>query len=554
MLIYFDLRQHLEQTIKRIYGNLTGLKPAQIHSMEQLYRRRLSPDSALTHDLARNLTEISFEIRRQVGILLGRRGATEYVIVGDQKGIVIPDLERLRASGLRLKGLRLVHTHLKQESLTRDDLNDLALLRLDMVIAVEVDQNGLPGKIHSAYLIPENPEGKFWEILPPSPSSQQIVPDFSVFVRALEDEFVKAQRTRKVESQNRAILVRVEISAEDDGAIQELKELADTAGVKVFDVFRQRRNQIDSSYVLGKGKLSELVIRALQIGANLLIFDQELTAAQVRSIADATDLKVIDRTQLILDIFAQRAHSREGKLQVELAQLRYLLPRLMTKNTAMSRLTGGIGGRGPGETKLEINRRRVRDRIRRLEQDLEKVQKEREQRRVKRARAGLPIISIIGYTNAGKSTLLNALTQSGVFTENRLFATLDPKSSRLRFPREREAVITDTVGFIRDLPKELLAAFRSTLEELNEADLLLHVVDISSPEFESHIRAVEKILEELELQNKPTLRVFNKEDRVPDKVMLSSLSSRFEAIPISALKPDSLYPLLEKMESLIAEP
>ena len=539
-------------TIKRIYGNLTGLKPAQIHSMERLYRRRVPAESALTHDLAKNLSEISFQIGRQIGVLLNRRGENECVIVGNQKGLVIPDLERLRASSLRLKGLRLVHTHLKQEALTHDDLNDLALLRLDMIVAVEIDRNGLPAKIHSAYLIPENSEGKFWEILPPTPSSQPVVPDFSVFIRALEDEFIKTQRTRKVESQNRAILVRVEISDEDDGAIQELKELADTAGVRVFEVFRQRRHQIDSSYVLGKGKLSELVIRALQIGANLLIFDRELTPAQVRSISDATDLKVIDRTQLILDIFAQRAHSREGKIQVELAQLRYLLPRLVTKNTAMSRLTGGIGGRGPGETKLEINRRRVRDRIRRLELDLEKVQKEREQRRAKRSRTGLPVISIVGYTNAGKSTLLNALTRSGVFTENRLFATLDPKSSRLRFPRDREAVITDTVGFIRDLPRDLFAAFRSTLEELNQADLLLHVVDISAPEFESHMRAVEKILEELELQNKPTLRVFNKEDLLPDKVALSSLALRFEAIPISALKPDTLYPLLEKMESLVA--
>lgn len=475
------------------------------------------------------------------------------MIVGDQKGIIIPDLERFRASTLRLKGLRLVHTHLKQEPLTRDDLNDLALLRLDMVIAIGIDQNGMPGLIHSAYLIPENPEGKFWEILPPSSSSQQVVPDFSAFIRALEDEFVKAQRTRKVESQNRAILVRVETSQEDESAIQELKELAETAGVGVFDVFRQRRNQIDSSYVLGKGKLSELVIRALQIGANLLIFDRELTAAQVRSISETTELKVIDRTQLILDIFAQRAHSREGKIQVELAQLKYMLPRLMTKNTAMSRLTGGIGGRGPGETKLEINRRRVRDRIRKLEDDLVRIQREREQRRAKRTRFGLPIISIVGYTNAGKSTLLNTLTQSRVFTENRLFATLDPKSSRLRFPREREAIITDTVGFIRNLPRELFAAFRSTLEELKDADLLLHVIDISNPEFENHIQAVEKILAELDLQSKPILRVFNKEDLFSNKSALSFLSSRFEAVPISALKPETLLPLLQKMESLIAE-
>ena len=278
--------------------------------------------------------------------------------------------------------------------------------------------------------------------------------------------------------------------------MRELKELAESCGVEVFDAITQHRQEIDPKYLMGKGKLSDVVIRALQIGANLLIFDHELTPAQVRSITDFTELKVIDRTQVILDIFAQRAHSRDGKIQVELAQLKYLLPRLIEKNTAMSRLTGGIGGTGPGETKLEINRRRVRDKIHRLEEGLKNIQKGRNTRRSSRERAGLPVVSIVGYTNAGKSTLLNALTNSNVLVEDRLFATLDPKSSRLRFPRDTEAVITDTVGFIRNLPKELFAAFRATLEELHEADVLLHLIDVSNPDFEDHIVAVEKILEE----------------------------------------------------------
>lgn len=496
------------------------------------------------------MSDISRETGRQIGLLLDRRGETDYVIVGDSRGIVIPDLERFRASSPRLKGLRLVHTHLKQEPLTRDDLNDLALLRLDMVSAVEVLPDGLPGKVHSAYLVPENPGGKFWELLEPVPSSRLDL-NFTAFIRALEDEFVKVQRTRRVEAANRAILVGVESDHRYAGSLEELRELAESSGVQVFDVLRQRRDQIDPRYVLGKGKLSELVIRALQIGANLLIFDRELTAAQVRSIGDMTEIRVIDRTQLILDIFARRAHSREGKIQVELAQLRYLLPRLMTKNTAMSRLTGGIGGRGPGETKLEINRRRVHDRIRRLEQDLAEIQQERGRRRAKRTRVGLPIISIVGYTNAGKSTLLNTLTKSNVFTEDRLFATLDPKSSRLRFPREREAIITDTVGFIRDLPKELFAAFRATLEELNEADLLLHVVDVSNSDFESHIDSVEMILAELDLRQKPSITVFNKEDRVADKSFLRNMCSRYDAISLSARDPATLHPLLERILKFI---
>ncbi|HOO89606.1 MAG TPA: GTPase HflX, partial [Syntrophales bacterium] len=363
-------------------------------------------------------------------------------------------------------------------------------------------------------------------------------------------QFARRQRVRKVDSTERAILVRVETDPlfDSEASMEELKELARSAGVEVFDTIIQHRHTYDPKYLMGKGKLSDIVIKALQIGSNLLIFDHELSPAQVRSITDFTELKVIDRAQLILDIFAHRAHSREGKVQVELAQMQYLLPRLATKNTAMSRLTGGIGGTGPGETKLEINRRRARDRIGRLKKELKEIQKGRFQRRRLRQKRTLPIISIIGYTNTGKSTLLNALTQSSVLTENLLFATLDPKSSRLRFPRDREAIITDTVGFIRNLPKELASAFRASLEELDEADLLLHVIDVSNPDFEEQILAVENILEELDLQTKKSIRVFNKVDIFPDRDMLDNLCRRFDALPISALNPDTFPPLLAKME------
>lgn len=504
--------------------------------------------------MARNLTEISREVNRQVGLLVSRKGDVLFVIVGDHRGIVIPDLARHRFASTRLKGLRLIHTHLNSEPLSRDDLTDLALLRLDLVCAVETDAKGLPGKVHTAHLIPENPEGRYWLLLEPR-SAAELELNFLDFIQALEEELAGKQKTRKVDATERAILVRVETSALHDSraSLDELEELAASAGVQVFDRVVQRRDRGDPRFLMGRGRLSDLVIKALQMGANLLIFDHELSAAQVRSITDFTEIRVIDRTQLILDIFAQRAHSREGKIQVELAQLKYLLPRLMTKNTAMSRLTGGIGGRGPGETKLEINRRRVRDRILHLERQLEGIRKGRNQRRVGRERTGLPVVSIVGYTNAGKSTLLNALTKSNVFTEDRLFATLDPKSSRLRFPRDREAVITDTVGFIRDLPSDLFAAFRATLEELHEADMLLHVIDIGNPDFENHIAAVEKILAELQIHDKPTLRVFNKEDLFADKELLARLCARFQAVAISALRPETLFPLLEKMEALISE-
>jgi GTP-binding protein HflX len=528
------------------------LKPEQIRRLEQIYRRRVPPEQIVTHELARHLTALSREINRQIGILITRRGEIACVIAGSHKDILIPDLDRFRAASTRFRGLRLIHTHLNGEALTGDDLTDLALLRLDLICAVEAGEDGLPGYAHTAHLIPENPDGKYWSVSAPVRPSEMDL-NFTAFIQALEGEFTKKQKTRKVDSTDRAILVRVETDPlhDSENALHELTELARSCGVEVFDTLIQHRREPDPRFLLGKGKLSDLVIRAMQIGANLLVFDHELSPAQIRSIGDVTEMKVIDRTQVILDIFALRAHSREGKLQVELAQLKYLLPRLATKNTAMSRLTGGIGGRGPGETKLEINRRRVRDRIHRLERELQGIEKARDQRRVKRERRGIPVISIVGYTNAGKSTLLNTLTKSNVFTEDRLFATLDPKSSRLRFPRDTEAIITDTVGFIRDLPKDLFAAFRATLGELHEADVLLHLIDVSNPDFENHIAAVEKILEELDIITKPTIRVFNKEDNVSDKELLSSLCRRFDAIAVSALNPDTLSPLLKKLENLV---
>jgi len=318
--------------------------------------------------------------------------------------------------------------------------------------------------------------------------------------------------------------------------------------VIVLDEMVQHREQYHSKYLIGSGKLEELTVRAMQLGADTLIYDHELTPAQVSAIEDYTGLKVVERSQLILDIFAQRAQSREGKIQVELAQYRYMLPRLVGKGIEMSRLVGGIGTRGPGETKLEVDRRRIKNRIANLERELENVRKSRFQRRQLRQRRDVPIVSIIGYTNAGKSTLLNALTNSNVRAENRLFATLDPSSRRIRFPRERELIITDTVGFIRNLPKELFQTFRATLEELEDADLLLHIADASSPELEFQIQTVEKILEELELSGKAQLLALNKIDLL-DQASRNLLQKRFpEAVLFSALDQNTFLPLLLAIE------
>jgi len=476
------------------------------------------------------------------------------VVVGGPFGIWIPDLSDYRiGSGPRLRGLRCLHTHLKGESLTHDDFTDLALLRLDLMASIEVLDRGLPGKISVANLIPLNEKGENWRCWEPLPVTNLEV-NCQHLIQALEDEFARIQKGRKAgDTRDRAILVHASSAPKSfiEDSLNELSDLADSAGVVVLDKISQRRHHFHPRYLMGREKLMDFSIRAFQRGADLLIFDQELNPSQMRSIADLTDLRVIDRTQLILDIFAQRAHSREGKLKVELAQMKYLLPRLTTKDSGLSRLTGGIGGRGPGETKLEIDRRKVRDRIHQLSREIEEVNRNRKLRRSLRQKNQIPVISIIGYTNAGKSTLLNGLTKSRVYVENKLFATLDPTSRRLRFPRERNILITDTVGFLRNLPQDLLDAFRATLEESKEAALLLHVIDLSHPRFEEQMEAVEKILEELELNRIPLLRVFNKVDKV-DPEIANRLGQAFGAVCISALDPGTFPPLLEKVEEKLS--
>jgi len=540
--------------LKKIYGNTTGLKANQIKRLGNLYRRRIPPEYLLTHEIARDLCRLSREIRRQIGIMINRRSKIALVIVGDSKKIVIPESSAYRAAPGRLIGLRCIHTHLNHESLTTDDLMDLSLLRLDMMAVITSDSEGIPLKIHAAHIMPRQPHQKPYQILSPlNPGELDI--DCQSLIQALEDELSRVSIGHQADSnKERALLISVssETKPKSEESMAELEELALSGGIEVVGKVIQQRNKADARLLIGRGKLQDLAILALQDAATMIIFDQELSASQIRSITDQIDLKVIDRTQLILDIFAQRAQTREGKLQVELAQLKYLLPRLVVKNTAMSRLTGGIGGRGPGETKLEINRRRARERIARLEKSLDAVRLHRGQQKARRLRKGLPVISIIGYTNAGKSTLLNTLTQSDVVAESRLFATLDPSSRRLRFPRDMEVIITDTVGFIRELPNDLMVAFRATLEELENDDLLLHVIDVSNPRFEAQIKSVEKILAELNLQKTTTIRVLNKMDLI-DPETRARLGRQLEGTLISARSKSTLRPLVERMEAVIAE-
>jgi GTP-binding protein HflX len=535
--------------MKRLYGNLSGLKPSQLKRIERITGRRVSPAVLISTELARDVARISSEIRRQIGLLINRKGKVACVIVGDHHQIFIPGIVAQRVAAGRLTGLRCVHTHLKPDPLSQEDLTDLVLLRLDMMATITMTPDGRPDQIYAAHILPGENETQAYEVMPPIDPYH---PDRFCLetILALEAEMAQQLALRESGGKGeRALLISVTTSSRREAldSFHELEQLAVSAGIDIVDKILQQRTKVDPRILLGSGKLRDLAILAMQRDATMMVFDQELNPSQIKSITDQVELKVIDRTQLILDIFAQRAQTREGQLQVELAQLKYLLPRLISKNTAMSRLTGGIGGRGPGETKLELNRRQTRDRINRLETALRDVQKQRQQQRARRSKRHLPVVSIIGYTNAGKSTLLNNLTRSRVRAENRLFATLDPSSRRMKFPRETEVIITDTVGFIRDLPRELMTAFRATLEELENADLLLHVIDIHHPQYQKQVRSVERILEELDLSHIPTLRVLNKQDRLkPDD--LAKRVNILKGVPIAAIDSRTLHPLIDAMD------
>jgi len=555
--------------IARLHGRLTGLKPKQIKALERLYRRKIPPGQFIHLELGRELALLSHEISRQIGLLIDRPGAVRYVIVGDARRIEIPELGRARAGMARLRGLRCVHTHLGAAPLSQEDLTDMALLRLDAMGAIEVAEDGGAGGFHFAHITPGLPDegepdggSSFaenrapWEIRSfPNLESGRV--DIEALVDSLEDEFARVQRASiQLEEGERALLVHLDAgraaNRPAETEFEELSLLTREAGFIPCGRILQRRKRPDPRFVIGRGRLADVLMNSMRVGAEALFFSSELTPSQIKNLSEFTDLKILDRTQIILDIFAQRAKSRVGKLQVELALLRYALPRISSRHTALSRLAGGIGGRGPGETKLEIHRRRAFERIRRVEKELESLRRKRARGRQLRRRREVPVLSLVGYANAGKSTLLNALTNSEVLAEDRLFATLDTSSRRLRLPREREVVITDTVGFIHDLPQELIGAFRSTLEELSEADLLLHVIDAASPHCEENLASVEKTLGEIGLRDTSLVRVFNKMDKTDD-IRLANLCRRFNGVAVSGMDPKSLVPLVEEASRRLSD-
>lgn len=561
-----------------IYGDTSSLKASHVRQLQKLGQRAVPADRIVSVALARDLLELSHELNRRLGLFIDRRGRVQRVILGDAHSLELPEFARVRGVAGRLRGIRLVTTHLVAEALDREELADLAKLRLDLLAAVHRGPAGI--SVDMAALAPPPPEihgdafrTLSWPRVPLAVLTRDLdeaterteVADLPIpldaFLREREAELVASTQRAREEIQGvRSMVLMVHSGGPSvDARKAELRELCRTAGVGLVDLVEQRRPHPDPRTFMGSGKLRQVLVRALEQDVEMLICDPELTASQARTIAEQTDLKVIDRTMLILDIFAKHARSSDGKLQVELAQLRYNLPKMVGKGTMMSRLAGGIGGQGPGETKLEIDRRRAKDRIADLERRLGQLRTRREQKRAKRRRNQVPQVAIVGYTNAGKSTLLNTVTGSSVDAEDKLFATLDPTVRRIRFPREREIVLLDTVGFIRDLPPALRQAFSATLEEVSEADLLLHVVDATDPDVDQQVATVSSILSDLGAGRVPRFRVFNKCDQLSDDA-IATTKARFasthpgeRAFFVSALDKSSTRALMQGIESHLWE-
>ena len=537
----------------RINGNIQSIKDVLLNELDALIDKRYPPRELIPQELAITVARISAQINREISVLLNRRGFIVDISIGDSSTVSLPQLAQRRGS-MRLSGIRCIHTHPSGGGmLSSVDVATLQKLKLDVMLAVGI-KDGEPSEIYAGCITPDSET----DVYGPFELSDTRLNYIFKIIEEL-DASAKDELYENEDSAEKAILVGLETSQsrleymaqkEAEISLDELEELSNTAGAIVVQKILQKKQTQDSAYYIGKGKVEELSLICQAKDVDLLIFDDELSGAQVRNIEEATGMRVIDRTTLILDIFAQRAISKEGKLQVELAQLKYKLPRLLGLGTELSRLGGGIGTRGPGEKKLEVDRRHIRRRITSLEKELSELEKRRQFMRVGRTRNNIPVVAIVGYTNAGKSTLLNKLCNSEVFVENKLFATLDPSARKLILADGRESVLIDTVGFIRKLPHELIEAFKSTLEEAVHADLLLHVVDASNENAPLQISVVERILEELGASQKPTILVLNKQDLLSEQITARakvSSAGYHSVCEISAVTGSGLEQLLENI-------
>ncbi|OUC13051.1 MAG: GTPase HflX [Alkalinema sp. CACIAM 70d] len=555
--------------METIHGHLQGLKTNQLKQLQRLYHQRLPIDSITTPEFAQRLAAVSTEIGQPVCAYVNRRGQVIRVGVGTPRQTQIPPLELPRYGAERLSGIRCLATQLKQEPPGEVALTAMAMQRLDALVMLSLTGSGFQrrgggatGYIKEAYLchLLPHPETA-WQISHPMSVDDLLEQHFIEFVEELEADFQRQFVAQEVDRDHDRVLI-VGLQTNDlskqrfQDTLDELGRLVETAGGEVLETLRQKRPRPHPQTVVGEGKVQEIALVAQSIGANLVVFDRDLSPVQGRNLEAQLGIRVVDRTQVILDIFAQRAQSGAGKLQVELAQLEYMLPRLVGRGQAMSRLGGGIGTRGPGETKLETERRAIQKRISRLQQEVNQLQAHRARMRQKRQHEEVPTIAIVGYTNAGKSTLLNVLTNSEIYAADQLFATLDPTTRRLVIQdaetEESSAILlTDTVGFIHELPPPLFDSFRATLEEVTEADALLHLVDLSHPAWLSQVRDVMAILSQMPIAPGPAVIVFNKVDQVDGDRLMEAKEEYPQALFISAQERLGLETLRQRLCQLV---
>ena len=542
-----------------IHGELKNIKKSVLESLEGLYELAVPAGQLVTREIAELMLAVTAELQREVAVYINRQGKVLQVSVGDDATVDLPEI-RQRKSENRLSGVRCVHTHPSSDTrLSAPDLSSLRSMRFDVMAAIGMKDGRIYGSM--AFLSGELTESGGYVV---HGTKELPIGDLNRYnlmqlVTAINKELGRNQLKETEKRQERAILAGVDYNASPGGwsiedSLMELKGLAETAGAQVAGKVIQRKAKPDNAFFLGRGKVDEIGMLAQNVEADLLIVDDEISPSQQRNLEMSTGLRVVDRTALILDIFAQRARSAAGKLQVELAQLRYNLPRLGGQGLVLSRQGGGIGTRGPGETKLEMDRRRIHGRIHDLEERIAKLKNQRQLHRAQRKNSRIPTAALVGYTNAGKSTLLNALAAGDeVLAEDKLFATLDPTTRLVELDEKQELLLTDTVGFIQKLPHTLVSAFQATLEETVEADLLLHVVDASDANYELQIKAVMEVLREIGAQDKPSMFVFNKADKLPEAerdneyVAARMLQGR-DGVVISAKDEQGLKILREKIK------
>ena len=542
--------------MREIKGNIKGIRDSVIAELQKLYDMQ-SPQ-LVSQELAVKLADITEYINREISVYITRSGQIIEIAVGDNATVELPSFSGRRGAG-RLSGIRCIHTHPGGNPyLSGVDISALKNNKYDAMVAIGVVSPDFTKSELTFGLITgiDSNENYTAECYGPYSIEDAENINFVNTVSTIERILDKQTGTASLQVMSeRAILIGMEWGRNDslwtvDDSLEELKQLADTAGATVIKKFIQKRSKPDPAFFIGRGKVQELALYAQQENIDLCIFDDELSPAQQRNIESVMGIRILDRTALILDIFAQRARTNEGKLQVELAQLQYTLPRIMGKGLMLSRLGGGIGTRGPGETKLEVDRRRIRDRIAFIKEQIEKVKAVRSLHRSKRKKNNVFEVSLVGYTNAGKSTLLNTLTNSDIYAKDQLFATLDPTTRQLTLPNKQEIIITDTVGFIQRLPHQLIAAFRSTLEVVTEADLLVHVIDVSHELYKEQAAAVHEVLKEIGAETKPVITVYNKIDKLPpDSKLTDRLALEEDTVCISAAKKLNLETLQQMIES-----